>query len=182
MNEFKNNIITILIISSFLINIFQGCTTSTPQEKREGIKKILSQYFYVKGAGEMCPPENNGLSSIANFLATCPLSIGKSEIRMLRNNFYYGNLVADVLESGSYKMTKDYVNKKAPYDPDNFEYYGTKQKLLREVKDVNYKFYTVKLISKGKNQWGVDTTGREVYMFLFFDEDNDFIGEIIAMK
>ena len=79
-------------------------------------------------------------------------------------------------------MSGNYLSKKAPYDPDNFEFLGAERKLLREAAKDNYKFYTVKLISKGKNSAGVDTTGREVYMFLFFDGDNDFKGEIIAMK
>jgi hypothetical protein len=79
---------------------------------------------------------------------------------------------------------KELNNPKPPYHPDHFTRYWLHPSVrcLYLAEKKNFKYYVIKLISKENNTIRNNPIGKECYLFLFFDKDDEYQGHIAAMK
>jgi hypothetical protein len=75
-------------------------------------------------------------------------------------------------------------NPKPPYHPDHFSRYWLHPSVrcLYKAEKQNFKYYTIKLISKENKTIGNNPIGKECYLFLFFDKNDEYQGHIATMK
>jgi hypothetical protein len=75
-------------------------------------------------------------------------------------------------------------NPKPPYHPDHFTRYWLHPSVrcLYMAEKQNFKYYTIRLISKENKTIGNNPIGKECYLFLFFDKNDEYQGHIAAMK
>ncbi|MDR1304443.1 MAG: hypothetical protein LBK76_04380 [Verrucomicrobiales bacterium] len=182
-----------------LTGILLAACVSTNNARNEVFKKYQPNHFteIQKGIMELSqydrlrPAEFRGLnafgSDIHQYQDAYDLETVSDIAQFMIRNF--GSEIEYAAAMRLSKATCQYAGKelnnpKPPYHPDHFTRYWLHPSVrcLYLAEKKNFKYYVIKLISKENSTIRNNPIGRECYLFLFFDKDDEYQGHIAAMK
>jgi hypothetical protein len=173
-----------IIKTSFLICLsyfIAACHVTKTRNPVEEWKRMSG--FVGKTSRETIPPNAGYLLEIGNFMQVFEISWkDEKKKELIKQQFKYGDIVMATLTTSNKQYAGKFNRSNAPYNPDFYVYSTARRKLLCDAETENYTFFTVRMKNEGKNEYGYDCSGRTTYMFLFFDDDDECVGYILAMK